>query len=176
MTVFHIETENAEAFRKGNTMPSSQAGQMSQDRVRFWLPSNYYNTGHSVIMCSVLRDAFGLSYGQSERVMKDNELGFWIVCRPSQFARFMIYRNNAGIKNGFMDLKSELFTPLSDTQDVYRVLGDEINVRSGDVYKVTIALGLTSGHVRDRMRGASVTQEIDVSQNIMSGETVSVTN
>ena len=68
------------------------------------------------------------------------------------------------------NLKPELFTPLSDTQNVYRVLGDEINVHSGDVYKVTTALGLTSGHVRDRMRGASVTQ------NIMSGETVSVTN
>ncbi len=32
----------------------------------------------------------------------------WIVCRPSQFARFLIMRNNDGISNRFSELFAEL--------------------------------------------------------------------
>jgi hypothetical protein len=34
-----------------------------------------------------------------------------IICRPSQFARFLIYRNDEGGRNGFKELEPELFTP-----------------------------------------------------------------
>ncbi len=170
MTVFHIKTENAEAFRKGNTMPSSQAGQMSQDRVRFWLPSNYYNSGHSVAMCVVLKKAFGMGHVASEDLMRGSELGFWIVCRPSQFGRFLIYRNEAGIKNGFMDLKAALHVP-TQNRDVYKTIGDLLNMSPSDVYKVTNALGFTSSDIREHLdtTGRDFGVAVDVSKNSHRG-------
>jgi len=34
-----------------------------------------------------------------------------VICRPSQFARFLIGRNDVGMRNGFKELDAVLFTP-----------------------------------------------------------------
>jgi hypothetical protein len=62
-------------------------------------------------MQEVLKKAFDMSMRYSQGYMAGTYDGFYIICRPSQFARFVIYRNEVGQKNGFMDLQAKLFTP-----------------------------------------------------------------
>lgn len=75
---------------------------MSRDRVRFNLQP--YGSDHPT------KDAFYKAFGAPfpSRPMGDMVI---IVCRPSQFARFMIYRNDFGGKNSFKELAPVLFTP-----------------------------------------------------------------
>lgn len=79
---------------------------MSKDRVRFYVGPKYSSYGDKIK--KVLQQAFDISYQESCCLMQGN--GFWITCRPSQFARFLIYRNEASITNGFMDLRAKLIT------------------------------------------------------------------
>lgn len=78
---------------------------MSRDRVRFTVPSHRINKHHreAEVCRNVIKSIFGL----------DLEIAEWedvtIVCRPSQFARFLIARNIAGLTNGFKELKPEMF-------------------------------------------------------------------
>lgn len=73
---------------------------MSKDRVKFKIP---WNRLSSNTYRQVIRQAFSL---------KDHEIprcgDFTITCRPSQFARFLILRNNAGERNGFKELEPVL--------------------------------------------------------------------
>ena len=87
---------------------------MSRDRVRFTLTPNVLGKcwqGYS----EVCRRAFG------QGLQGDCTEGIDIICRPSQFARFLIYRSEAihcrKIKgcNTFNELKAELFTPECNT-------------------------------------------------------------
>ncbi len=82
----------------------SKVGQMSRDRVRFFLHYRYYDGK----MGSVMKRAFGIDFITFQELRGVNEGGFWITCRPSQFARFMIYRDEAGIVNGFKDLNASI--------------------------------------------------------------------
>jgi len=49
------------------------------------------------------------------------------ICRPSQFARFLIARNDAGLPNGFKELSPELFVPQETT--VFDVSGNKAEYR-----------------------------------------------
>lgn len=82
----------------------SKVGQMSRDRVRFFLHYRYYGSE----MCDVMQRAFGIDVATFQELRGANEGGFWVLCRPSQFARFMIYRDGAGVVNGFKDLNAVL--------------------------------------------------------------------
>jgi len=75
---------------------------MSRDRVRFNLAP--YGADQAT------KDAFYKAFGAPfpSRPMGDIVI---IVCRPSQFARFMIYRNEFGGRNSFKELAPVLFTP-----------------------------------------------------------------
>ncbi len=79
--------------------------QMSHDRVRFYL--GYRQCNNSKI-ADILYRAFGIDAtefaGIFRRGYSDPDGGQVIVCRPSQFARFLIYRNEAGMTNGFKNL------------------------------------------------------------------------
>ena len=86
----------------------SKRGHMSEDRVRFFLHFRYYQ---QMGMNNVLCRAFGMDLDTVQELRRANDGGFWIVCRPSQFARFMIYRDAAGINNGFKDLNAVLTEP-----------------------------------------------------------------
>ena len=85
---------------------------MSKDRVRFTL------TGSMLCKCrmeGVLNKAFNINVKTAESYLnydKDHDSKtVVIICRPSQFARFLIYRNEADIDNSFKAIKPELFTP-----------------------------------------------------------------
>ena len=71
------------------------------ERVHFYLNAKYFE--HDMLS-SVLFKAFGIQLYTYHRIDRQGS-GVNIVCRPAQFARFLIYRNEAGIKNGFMDLE-----------------------------------------------------------------------
>ena len=85
---------------------------MTKDRVRFTL------TGSMLIKCGmneVLNKAFNINTRTAESYLnydKDHDSKtLTIICRPSQFARFLIYRNEADIDNSFKAINPELFVP-----------------------------------------------------------------
>lgn len=165
---FNISAENAEAFRKGQTMPSSFTGKaMSHDRVRFFLNECYYNTGcKKDAMRNILKRAFDLGQGHSPAYMAGSYGGFYIICRPSQFARFMIYRNEAGQKNGFMDLQAKLYQP-KPPRSPFDDLAEKTGVKIGDVMAVAGALNLSGCDVESALRAEDCDgpPEVDVSKN-----------
>jgi hypothetical protein len=135
---------------------------MSKDRVRFFIGQRYFDGGRNRALCTVLRQAFDMSTGESEKLINSGE-GFWITCRPSQFGRFMIYRNAAGITNGFMDLKAEIVEQASD-EDYYAMLAEKTGI---DRYKIkTLVKTLGYGHewVAQRLSALAITREIDVAK------------
>lgn len=73
---------------------------MSRDRVKFTL--NTFALDHKV--CTAFTKAFGVPPPSGGGDVT-------VICRPSQFARFLIYRNEEGARNGFKDLNPVLFTP-----------------------------------------------------------------
>jgi hypothetical protein len=79
---------------------------MSKDRVRFTIPA-YSMTSRGDGYRALLSEVFGHSFAGQFIQHED----ITIICRPSQFARFLIKRNEMGMQNGFKELKPELFTP-----------------------------------------------------------------
>lgn len=74
--------------------------------VRFFLGQRYFKEERDRrAMMDVLRRSFSMS--QSEAAAVTNGFGMWIACRETQFARFLINRDFAGIPNGFQDLRVE---------------------------------------------------------------------
>ena len=91
---------------------------MSRDRIRFFLSPRYYqgranncNNMNREDMITVFERAFNVPSCETRNMLKKNPEGFQIVCRPSQFARFIYYRNDLGGVNGIKDLNIELYTP-----------------------------------------------------------------
>lgn len=81
---------------------------MSKDRVQFVLGGRgelRNNLGGLPIDLKAAQKAFNLSTQACFRI--DHQLTT-IICRPSQFARFMIYRNEMGGKNTFQNLEAKL--------------------------------------------------------------------
>lgn len=97
---------------------------MSKDRVRFSIPVNRLlrsEAGCSAnkyfeVVCSTL----GMSFNQLNKALDNSQCSprhmewadrIHFICRPSQFARFVIARNDAGLCNAFKEIQPELFTP-----------------------------------------------------------------
>lgn len=80
---------------------------MSKDRVKFFLTDIDDNKSGTIRAAG---DAFGRPKFLWEKT---------IVCRPSQFARFLIYRSKYISNNRFAQFKAELFTP--ETKNVIDV-------------------------------------------------------
>ena len=85
---------------------------MSRDRVKFNLPS--VSSTHRCEYARILVDAFGITCSKADTLAGSMYKEHTIVCRPSRFARFLIYRNNSGIPNEFKALNPVLFTPQCD--------------------------------------------------------------
>ena len=154
-----VKVSIADDFKKGQEMMTPYRS-MSKDRVRFWIDHRYFQQRG---MYDVLKKVFNLDENRARAAQTGPYEGFWIVCRPSQFARFMIYRNEAGIKNGFMDLKAVLFTP--ETPDYYTQLAHTLDIPRDKVKKMIKALGYGHDWLKDRMGHNEVKEptEIDVS-------------
>lgn len=83
---------------------------MSKDRVSFHLPAYLFSAAG---LTSVLEHAFNVDATTFRRMraIAETNGAVEIICRPSQFARFLIYREQAGFQNMFKELKAKLFTP-----------------------------------------------------------------
>lgn len=121
---------------------------MSEDHVKFFLPSKYFqrqrtSNGMSRGTCeAILKKAFGLYDSDLDRLMRGHTEGFTIVCRPSQFARFIVYRADANeCINGVKDLKPELFKP----RNLYTELSEQFSVSECTVKGLARALGYAHG-------------------------------
>lgn len=103
---------------------------MSKDRVRFKLCTG--NTlrikagsttrspnseADRTATMHLLRTTLGLSRDEA-RLLVDNPNGALVVCRPSQFARFLIARNDQGFSNDFVNLEAKLFTPAACSEQL----------------------------------------------------------
>lgn len=76
---------------------------ISKDRVQFSVPFHMaQNSGFG----KLFRDVFGSDLPRPSYC--DGEQSITVVCRPSQFARFLIERNNRGFANGFKELNPQL--------------------------------------------------------------------
>lgn len=84
---------------------------MSKDRVKLTLAYYYFNDPAHI---QVVRKAFGLSPDDISLARKMtgygivDRTGLRVICRPSQFARFLILRNDAGKQNQFKELAPSL--------------------------------------------------------------------
>lgn len=77
---------------------------MSRDRVEFTMPSVNNKQAHA--LAHVIRDVFEIEdYTDALRYITDRKR---FRCRPSQFARFVIARDAAGIHNDMKGLQMEL--------------------------------------------------------------------
>jgi hypothetical protein len=85
----------------------------SHDRVRFTI-----DTFTDEATREAFRQAFGTALLCKSGPIPITTIG--VICRPSQFARFLIYRNDFGGRNLFKELKPQLFTP--------RVMEQELDV------------------------------------------------
>lgn len=151
---------------------------MSRDRVRFRLPSRYFqrhvgprSNGMSRADCArVLQDALGLSPAECQALFEAFPDGFRVQCRPSQFARFIVLRHdallrapNAGV-NGVNDLEPELVVPAQ--VDGFEALASCTGASRDQVRELVHALGLTKREVEERLSGTiRPPYDVDVSTN-----------
>ena len=79
---------------------------MSKDRVVFKISGHRVAFGgrESSIYRRILLDIFGIDVGQEGITTED----LTITCRPSQFARFLIRREELGGSNQFKELEARL--------------------------------------------------------------------
>lgn len=103
-------------------------GKPSHDRVRFFLSAHriecnqakfdelldyaFDTSSDCVISISAAVDLSKIHWDEPARPGGPQWCeGVVIVCRPSQFARFLIRRNELGLNNGFKELHPHLFVP-----------------------------------------------------------------
>ena len=107
----------------------SKPGEMSGDRVRIVIPERYL---HSSTFKKVMREAFAMSDSDFDGFKSVDDHygnnGMEVICRPSQFGRFIVLRNEAGGTNSVKDLQPELFRPVPTARviDVSRRANDWI--------------------------------------------------
>lgn len=164
--IFRIKSHR----KKGETMFNKRkpSGAPSRDRVRFHLGYQYLQ---NKAIEAVLLNAFGIGPCDLTSLKgQSNGCGFDIICRPSQFARFLIFRNAAGISNGFKDLQPALYVP-EPPRDGFDMLASAAGIDKCEVINVADALGLTAKDVECRLRRQQETHcrhettVIDVSKN-----------
>ncbi len=138
---------------------------MSKDRVEFTLCERYfqsYSTKHNNggmqrnVCKSVLKRAFNMPQHESSCLMASHPNGFTIRCRPSQFARFIVYRHEMGnCINGIRDLNPRLVVP--EELDLYTRIARDTN-RSFN----TVSLILGANGTPNRQENLIV--DVDVSK------------
>lgn len=80
---------------------------MSRDRVVFEIPCSMIDMKYRELLIEIFN--YHYSHGTlTARAQFPNNPVVEITCRPSQFARFLIRRNDVGLRNGFKVLKARL--------------------------------------------------------------------
>lgn len=83
-------------------------GNMSRDRIKLFIPQHRCE---SIQYRQVLEAAFGISYLTKFKFgyePKYSTKGMYFICRPSQFARFVVLRNEAGLDNWIKEMHPEI--------------------------------------------------------------------
>ena len=75
---------------------------MSKDRVRFYLADNEENKTAAINAATL---AFGFKHLEACRLFNSDTA---IICRPSQFARYLIFRSTRVKNNAYQQLKATL--------------------------------------------------------------------
>ena len=149
-----ISVPNADALRKEKPM----------DKVKFYLNSNYFD--HPELK-GVLSRVFKFRPGEFSGT-RCQGTGVTFVCTTDQFARFLIERNQNGIKNGFMDLGAKLVRPTSPP-NAYDLLAKAAGITHDQAKRVALALCYGSPtEIMERIKADSHTpkdhaHQIDVS-------------
>lgn len=87
-----------------------EAMPMSKDRIRFIVPSYRIHRGADCSRIrSLLKEIFGITDKELRAVPVGRDLT--IVCRPSQFGRYIVRRNEEGCTNWVREMSPVLFTP-----------------------------------------------------------------
>ena len=87
---------------------------MSQDRVRFKILGRRLHDNPCYVQ--VISDCFGIARSEIEKCgYHDKDMT--VVCRPSQFARFIIRRQDTGMQNLIKELDAVLFTPKPEPEE-----------------------------------------------------------
>lgn len=142
---------------------------MSKDRVRFFLHHRYFQEGHHTsvngmrgdVCRDILSRAFGISKTAGAALMQRHRNGFYIICRPSQFARFIVFRHEDGeCINGIKDLEPEI---IREEPDCFTHISEVTGVNRHDVIKVINVFGYSGNDYRPR--DTRLAHEIDVSKN-----------
>lgn len=85
-------------------------------------------------MIDILRKSFGLNVVEVGEIMDACPCGFTIVCRPDQFAKFIVLRYEADeCVNGVKDLNPKF---VDRDHDLYEDIADATGVSRDDVKKV----------------------------------------
>ncbi len=153
---FDIEVRDADEFKRNQNMQY-----VSKDCVRFFIGPRYFD--RRLPLANVLAKAFYLSLKETNELIDGGD-GFWVTCRQAQFARFMIYRNEAGITNGFMDLQAGLIDSPAET-DYYAELSERFDIPRQSVKLVVQALGYDHDWVAVQLSKRPTCREVDVSDN-----------
>ena len=86
--------------------------------VRFWISSRYSNAlAAQLAMGRVLVKVLSMKEDEANALLLTGQ-GFWIICRESQFARFLIKRNEEGLPNLFQDLRVDYYMPGNNLPEV----------------------------------------------------------
>jgi len=87
----------------------NSASTMSRDRVHFTIPANYL---HKTNIQLCIEETLGLRNASMLKAMARNDEDLHIICRPSQFARFIILRHvKYGEPNNMACLGMKLVVP-----------------------------------------------------------------
>ena len=80
-----------------------------KDVVRFTVPDRriYGCGGKTRDYRELLKRIFSL---EEHEIAKNSGKDLVLICRPSQFARFLIFRDQAGLQNNFQELNASLIT------------------------------------------------------------------
>lgn len=152
---------------------------MSKDRIVFFLPRRYYLhdvvgarksfNGLRVNDCIILLQfCFGAEVGELHQVMRNNPDGFYIRCRPSQFARFIVKRmelleTTTGGSNGIRDLNPRIEKGKATLGEIAGLLG----LSPTGAQQVLTRLGMTATEVRERVENKRLKQSGSVSIDLL---------
>jgi hypothetical protein len=137
-------------------------GGKPMEKVKFYLNSNYFDHPN---MKNVMIRTLNIRAGEFLGT-RDQGTGLTIICTTDQFARFLIERNQNGIKNGFMDLGATLIHSKSPP-DAYERLAKIVGITRDQAKKVALALCYSGADEIMRRMGPHTprdcAREIDVS-------------
>lgn len=144
---------------------------VSRDRVKFYLPRKYWsddswksskNRFPKEKMIPLLGRAFGMTGCECRDLMEHNWDGFYITCRPSQFARFLVYRNEANeCVNGFVELRAKLVDENYEEEapDLYSTIAKDIGLSKHVVERVIKSLcNVHESYAAPKVKGINVSK------------------